>query len=205
MADIVITAEDIAKAMTYIPLTAKEGFARNIAPFCLEPVDVNVGIDQSFPLPNRVRENRKLAQQYKMGFLAYYLRKDFKTQEAVIADGETIELTMCMDESEYDLWASSHVFNQLERLKKSKDSAETANRVFDLLYDYKMMENMLNLAIRDEVEARNDVFNRAAEFFVETMTEDAIKEMMAKQKQDMAAVAEDLEQYAEERKVLADG
>ena len=27
MADIVITAEDIANAMTYIPLTAKEGFA----------------------------------------------------------------------------------------------------------------------------------------------------------------------------------
>ena len=205
MADIVITAEDIAKAMTYIPLTAKEGIARNIAPICLEPVEINVGINQSFPLPNRVRENRKLVQQYKMGFLAYYLRRKFTPQKAKIADGDTIELSMCMDEDEYNEWASSHVFNQLERLKKSKDSAETANRVFDLLYYYKMMENMLNLAIRDEVEARNDVFNRAAEFFVQTMTEDAMKEIMAKQKKDMAAVAEDLEQYAEERKVLADG
>ena len=200
MADsIIITTEDIANAKTYIPLSAKEGFARNIAPLCMEPVEVRIGIENEFSLPNRVRENRKLLAQYKMGFLAYYLNKEFKKQTAMLQDGSEIDLELCMDENEYDIWAGSHVFNQLERLKKAKGDEKTSNRIFDLLYDYKAMETMLTLAVRDEAETRNDAFDRAAEFIIQTMTEDAMKEMMAKSRADVESVTQDLEAYAAER------
>ena len=162
---------------SYIGIDVKERYARAVAQVCLEPVEVNTTDDS---LPIMVRENRKLKAQYLMGTLATLLHRPYAAQK--LANGDQ-EMTGCMDEAEYDAWAGSHVMNQLERLKKCKNS-EVVNKLFDLLYEYKAIELLLNGAIRDELEVRNDPFNRAMEWFsvsaadagVKTAVEMAMKE-----------------------------
>lgn len=179
--EITITEEDILNAATYVGIALKEQFTRAVAVICLEPVNVEYD-GQS--LPTMVRENKKIKAQYLMGTLATLLGKDYAVQK--LASGE--ELSGCMDEAEYDAWAGSHVMNQLERLKKSKN-AEMVNKLFDMLYDYKAFEIMLNGAIKDELEVRNDVLNRAMEWFSVTAADAAVKEAISGELRDMITKA----------------
>jgi len=172
--EIEITAEDVKGAIPYLSLAAKEVLTRSIAAFCVEPVEVET--DEVEALPTMFRENRKLRHQFQMGILATMLNKPYKLQ-LVKAGDEEKGLAWCMDEEEYDKWASSHVMNQLERLKKGKD-AEVVNKVFDMMYDYKAIELMLSGAIRDELEARNDIFNRAMRYFTVAATQSAVNSLM---------------------------
>lgn len=181
MADerIEITAEDIKNAATYTPIQLKEVIARNIAALCIEPVEVDAGDGQM--LPTMFRENRKLRQQYQMGILASLLGREFAVQKATIRTDngkEERDLAWCMDEDDFNKWAGSHVMNQLERLKKGKDSV-VVNKVFDLLYDYKAIEMMLGGAIRDELEVHNDIFNRAMQYFSVAAVQSAMNSMMS--------------------------
>lgn len=184
MADerIEITVDDVLRATTYTPLQLKEVISRNIAALCIEPVEIKSEDGEN--LPPMFRENRKLRQQYQMGILASLLGKDFTVQKATIRTEngqEERDLAWCMDEDDYNLWASAHVMNQLERLKKSKSGEAVVNKIFDLLYDYKAIEMMLSGAIRDELEERNDIFNRAMQYFSVTATQAAMSELMNKE------------------------
>lgn len=175
-----ITAEDIQNATTFTSLSSKEVVARAIAKLCIEPVEIIS--DDGEALPTMFRENRKLRQQFQMGILASLLGRKYTLQTVKIRteDGaEEKSLAWCMDEDEYNEWAESHVMNQLERLKKGADK-ELANRVFDFLYDYKAIEMMLSGAIRDELEAHNDLFNRAMRYFSVAATNAAVGELMKK-------------------------
>ena len=180
MADyaITITEQDVLNASSYIPISAKEKFTRAIAFLCLEPEEIKV---DDTPLPVMFRENKKIKSQYLMGILAVLLGKGF-TNEKLKPSGE--EMGLCMEESEYDAWAASHVFNQLERLKKCKN-AEVVNKLFDILYDYKAFEMMLTGAIRDELEARNDPINRALQWFTVSAADAAVKEMVGGELKDI--------------------
>ena len=172
-----ITADDVMGAITYTSLSMKESLARGIAGFCIEPVEVKEGEEA---LPTMFRENRKLRQQFQMGILATLLGREFELQTVSLRgdeSGEERKLAWCMDEEEYNAWASSHVMNQLERLKKGKDS-EVVNRIFDILYDYKAIELMLSGAIRDELEVHNDIFNRAMQYFTVAATQSAVNSLM---------------------------
>ena len=166
-----ITEQDIMNCATYVGIGIKETFTRAVAFMCLEPVEVQNGGDT---YPMMFRENKKIKAQYLMGTLATMLQKDYTSQKTASGD----ELTGCMDEAEYDLWAGSHVMNQLERLKKVKNSA-VVNRLFDLLYDYKAFEMMLTGAIRDEIEVRNDPFNRAMQWFTLSAADAGVKELVS--------------------------
>ncbi len=176
--EIVITAEDIANAMTFMPLASKEVLTRSMALFCVEPVEVS-GADGE-PLPTMFRENRKLRHQIQMGILATMLNRNYELQSVKYRGDDGVReerLSWCMDADEYEKWASSHVMNQLERLKKCKNT-ETVNKVFDLLYDYKAIEMMLSGAIRDELEARNDVLNRAMQYLSNAAIQSAMDSMV---------------------------
>lgn len=166
-----ITEDDILGATDYIPISVKEEFTRAVAFLCLEPVEVKY---DDAPLPTMFRENKKIKAQYLMGILATLLQKEFAVQK--LASGE--DLPMCMDEADYDRWAVSHVMNQLERLKKCKNPA-VVNKLFDLLYDYKAFELMLTGAIKDELEVRNDMFNRAMEWFSVSAADAGVKEIVS--------------------------
>ena len=180
---ITITEDDILNSASYVGIALKEQFTRAIAYLCLEPVNVEY---DGQPLPTMFRENKKIKAQYLMGTLATLLQREYTTQK--LASGE--ELSGCMDEAEYDDWASSHVMNQLERLKKTKNS-EMVNKLFDMLYDYKAFEIMLNGAIKDELEARNDPLNRAMEWFSVSAADAAVKEAVSGELRDMITKAKD--------------
>lgn len=167
---ITITEQDILNAAVYTPISVKEKYTRAVAFLCLEPVEIKDGDDV---LPTMFRENKKLKAQYLMGTLAMLLKKPFESEKLSSGD----ELTGCMEETEYDLWAGSHVMNQLERLKKGKNAA-VVNKLFDLLYEYKSFELMLTGAIRDELEERNDVFNRTMQWFSLSVADAGVKEMV---------------------------
>lgn len=175
-----ITPEDMKKASLYTSLSAKEVLTRGIALFCIEPVEIQN--DDGEALPPMFRENRKLRQQFQMGILANLLGREYTLQTVKIRSEGGVEeraLAWCMDEGEYNDWAESHVMNQLERLKKGADR-EIANLVFDFLHDYKTIDLMLSGAIRDELEAHNDIFNRAMRFFSVAATQSAMDAVMQK-------------------------
>ena len=186
MADypITITEQDILNAATYVPLSTKEKFTRAVAFLCCEPVEIRNDND-TFPM--MFRENKKLKAQYLMGTLATLLGHSFSSEML----GES-ELTGCMAEAEYDAWASSHVMNQLERLKKGKNQA-VVNRLFDLLYDYKAFEMMLNGAIRDELEERNDPFNRTMQWFTLSVADAGVRGLVGAAVKEAVAKGEDNE------------
>ena len=182
-----ITEQDILNATSYLDIGVKEKFTRAVAFLCLEPVEVQ---NDSDTLPMMFRENKKIKAQYLMGALATLLHKPFEAQR--LKSGE--ELATCMNEDDYNMWASSHVMNQLERMKKGK-SGEVVNKLFDLLYDYKAIEMMLSGAIKDELEVRNDPFNRAMQFFSNSALQAAMDSM----------VDGELKKLIESRKGDADG
>lgn len=175
MADypITITEKDILDAASHVGISIKEQFARNVALMCLEPVHVVVDNDGD-ALPTMFRENKKIKAQYMMGMLATLMGKKFESEK--LSSGE--ELTGCMAEAEYDLWAQSHVMNQLERRKKGKN-AEVVNKLFDVLYEYKAIELMLTGAIKDELEVRNDPFNRAMQWLTLSVADAGVKELVS--------------------------
>ena len=181
MADyaITITEDDVLGAETYLPLSIKEQVARSMAVILAEPVEINTSGEDALPL--MVRENRKLRQQFQMGVLASKLHREFNPQMVRIRtkNGELEEqpLVWVMDEEDYDRWASSHVMNQLERMKKSRN-ATVVNKLFDLLYDCKSIELMLSGAIHDELEQQNDLFNRAMEYFTVSASQAALNTLM---------------------------
>ena len=182
-----ITEQDILNAADYVDISVKESFTRAVAFICLEPVEVQ---NDNEPLPMMFRENKKIKAQYLMGTLAMLLQRSFTPQ--ALKSGEILE--GCMDEADYNLWASSHVMNQLERMKKSRDS-KLVNKLFDMLYDYKAIELMLTGAIKDELEVRNDPFNRAMQYLSNASLQAALNSF----------TDGELKKLLEERKVEADG
>ena len=144
-----ITEAIIRAASDYIPFDEKRKIVEDQAPACLIAADK--GIDEiatetQLPIPQFHKECSG-AKQY---FLMYYFLTRYLHVE-IDANGEwSIE--------EYDYYASSHIFNQLERFKSSE--AEIKNKVFDILFDYKQLKSMLEVEIYNLKEARNNGLDR---------------------------------------------
>ena len=143
----VITEEMIAKATSYLPLADKRAFVEVMAKNCLEEVDVTleeIAQETTIPLPQLHKEKCGQKQVYLMFyFLTEYLHIDFPND---------------FGDDEYDYYAGSHIFNQLERFK-SRD-AEIKNKVFDILYDFKELKKMLDTEIFNLKESLNDGVER---------------------------------------------
>lgn len=194
MAEINITREDIERAKDYLPLDIKETMVRLMAPLCLEQVR-NPNSSGARPLPDIVRESRKMRQQCLMGvFAQWYMGRKIEMQIAsyVDNDGKTQEkpINYCMSADEYDKWAGSHVMNQMERWKRAKNTV--SNKVYDIMYDFKAFENMLLGAIRDEVDARNDPALRMMQMMDAQTSPETLRETLK--------VMQEAGEYLEERK-----
>lgn len=134
-------------ATSYIPLIQKRAIVKVVAEACLETADKtteNIATESNLPIPQLYREKCGVKQFYLMYyFLTEYLH---------------IEIKDDFNEEQYDCYASSHIFNQLERFK-SKDT-NIKNKVFDILYDYKELKKMLDTEIFNLKEMRNDALIR---------------------------------------------
>ena len=144
----IITDEMIRGAESYIPFVDKLTIVSETAEACLEPVDketAGIATEAQLPIPQLYKE-RSGAKQY---FLLYYLLTRY-LHVKINEKGWTIE--------EYDYYASSHIFNQLERFKSG--DVDVKNKVFDLLYDYKQLKSMLEVEIYNLKEAKNNGLDR---------------------------------------------
>lgn len=177
---ITITAEDIQNAKSYMSLYHKLSITQMMAKLCVRVLSFTGEDNGGLPIPDRCVEDRAMRQQCLMGVLAaWYFGKKYNTAEIIVEkdDGtqEKQTIAMCMDADDLDEWSGSHVLNQLERWKKEK---ATANKVYDLLGDFKMFEIFLNGAIRDELEARNDPALRMAQMIALQGSPENMKEVI---------------------------
>lgn len=157
-----ITKEQIQNARTYMPLSIKQSLVNSLSDFITDPVESNQS--DLLPYPPLYKENRSLKNRFMMGvFCRYYLQMDFETDVVhLLEDGKEVEvqkLDYYPTIEAYDQLASSAIMNQIERLKKS--DKDICNIIFDLLYDFKTFEQMLNAEIKDYLAIKNDIIARA--------------------------------------------
>lgn len=144
-----VTEEMISKASDYIPYFEKVTIASDLAESCIEAVDkITDGIasETQLPIPQLYKECVGAKQYFLMYYLlTRYLHIDIKEEK--------------WNDEEYDYYASSHIFNQLERLK-SGNNADVKAKVFDILYDYKQLKQMLETEIYNLKESKNNGLDR---------------------------------------------
>jgi hypothetical protein len=159
MEKITITTEMLERANDYVSLMEKQEICEKIAPKCIAKVMmvfVPDGSEERIAVPDRWQEARHMTAMYQMGIFAkLYLNASF--------DGDS---DLQMAANEYDKWAGSHVFNQLERLKGDKDLKD---KVFNILYDYKEFQWALRREIETLLSHNNDVVARLAMFITESV------------------------------------
>ena len=194
-----ITKEQLKNARTYIPIAAKEILAEQIAGWVMESVEMTK--DSAFPMPPMWKENRAAKNLLMLGILCkYYLDVDFECQSVrLMEDGQSVgeqEVDFFPTAEAFDELASSMIFNQLERLKKG--NSDVSNIIFDILYDYKTLEQMVNAEIKELLSRKNDVVVRVVDMLLLLGSEQNFKSL----KVEMNKLQEALN---EEKDVRADG
>lgn len=183
MERIVLTAEQMRNARTYLPLAKKIAFAEVAAQKSRLRVSLANSADGN-ALPDMFMESPERKMRFLQGLLVkYYLGLDFEG-----AEGE--EYLMSADD--FDRYAGSHILNQIERLKANKDARDIC---FDLLADYKVAEKMLNAELYGTVQIQNDLLGRAISYLKETTTPEHMRDLT----EQMQAAEAELTRYITER------
>lgn len=182
-----ITDEMIRGASDYIPFDEKRTIAEDQAPACLAASDRDtdeIATETQIPIPQLYKE-RCGAKQY---FLMYY----FLTKYLHVKIDENK-----WSNEEYDYYASSHIFNQLERFKSG--DAEIKNKVFDLLYDYKQLKSMLEVEIYNLKEAKNNGLDRIQSYLDLFSTPDNVAKLNKLIQKNLGELEEAQKKLAEKR------
>jgi len=154
---ITITREMIEAARDYMPLEDKERFAADGAGKCFDRLAISFGDEE---LPPMYMVNDGLKRRLLMtAFAAFYMGQEVKRDER---DADMMSVAA------YDLWAGSHVFNQLERLKH--DSA-VRDKCFDLLSDFRELEKKLSAQLAGLLTVQNDAVIRQSQLTASQMKE----------------------------------
>ena len=153
----ILTKEMIQKAEDYTTNAFKEAWCGETAPKCFNRLAITADGE---PMPPMYMVNEGLKKRYLMTvFVGAYLREEYemdKSDEAL------------MSEADYDRWAGSHVFCQLERLKKDKDICD---KCYDILYDYRELEKRLSTQISGLLNAQNDFVQRQSQLMTAQLKE----------------------------------
>lgn len=186
MEKIILTEEQMQKAVSYAPAKVKEAFVDYCCRRCLSTSKIDLGIGENSAMPNMYMEDTFAKSRYLMSALCVlYLGVP---RENVSMEGDDLWL---MEEAEYDLYAMSHPVNQIERMKSN---AELRDKAFDLLRDYRDLEKRLNTAIYNTMTVMNDPINR----MFQKLAADTSAEALEEQKK----AAEELARQLEELKAL---
>lgn len=177
---VTITQEDVKKAKSYIPAETKEALARLMAQLCTRIVENDASTEEA-PLPPWRVEDRLRRLQCLNGVLcAFYFGGSFEKEKLTFRkeDGsgtEEREIEGVMSLEALNDWCEGHPRNQLERLKKEKN---VANKVYDILDDFKLFEILLDRAIREELDMQNDPAIRIATMLAMQMNPVSLKETL---------------------------
>lgn len=192
-----ITRDTIKNARTYLNIGAKQRLSEQIAGWVVQPVEMNQ--DDVFSIPPIYKENRALKNMLMMGILCkYYLQMEFDCDKIRFIDteGNLIEekpIDYYPTMEAFDDMASSAIMNQLERMKKC--DKEIINTIFDFMYDYKTLEQMVNAEIKDYLAQKNDVISRAVNMLELLVSEKNLEKMQ----NTLTELQKELESYETEK------
>lgn len=182
-----ITEEMLKSAETYLSLPQKEGLAHYLAVAC---VDEKNGL---------FVERYGVKQRILMGVLAkLYLGEDFEKQKITMeSNGREVSgvLDCCMTVDEYDNWAGSHVYAQINRMVK-RGGAEVSDKAYEMLNDHKTFGIMLDKEIGALIAGHNDILNRAARALAAQITPERVQSVLEEIKK--AVETAELEQKKED-------
>ncbi len=184
---ITITKEIMRGADTYLPLLLKTSTAQAIARGSIEKVEFEGG-----GVPPRYIENPMTKTRCLMGaLLTFYLHIKYEGND---------DLNMGTDI--YDGFASSHIINQIERMKSD---ALMRDKAFDLLADFRDLEKRVNgeiynmLSVQNDTVARlNAVFDKALTPEEAQKTMEAIEKLQGEVEKQKAAHDETIEEFRKE-------
>ena len=187
-----ITAEQMSKVATYIPLQIKMQWVSLVAEKCFDSLNISANMgDETVPMPHMFKENTDLKSRYLMGaFVKLYLHGTWETGED--------EDEWLMPYDEYDKWAGGHIFSQIE---KFKSNAEIRDKCFNLMNDFKDIERRLNTEIHGLIMAMNDPATRQMAAMQLQMTPEAMEQALA----ELNAAKDALIEYEEARKTAEAG
>lgn len=192
-----ITRDMIRNARTYLNIGAKQRLSEQIAGWVVQPVEMNQ--DDVFSIPPIYKENRALKNMLMMGILCkFYLQMEFDCDKIRFVDteGNLIEekpIDYYPTMEAFDDMASSAIMNQLERMKKY--DKEIINTIFDFMYDYKTLEQMVNAEIKDYLVQKNDVISRAVNMLELLVSEKNLEKMQ----NTLTELQKELESYETEK------
>lgn len=149
---IVITKEQLENAKAYVPFATKVVFAKLVAQRCTEELAISANRDgeKFVDVPNMYKENTERKTRYMMGaLLKLYFEMDFETE----LDDDMFLITP----SDYDKYAELHVLNQIERFKHD---SELRDKCYDIIFDYKQLEKLVNSECYGLLNALNDSASR---------------------------------------------
>lgn len=187
MAEIVITKEMVESAKAYLPLADKEKFLQDFGRTCFDRLEMAGESGES--LPPMYKENPMIKARLFMSALAgLYFGQEYDE-----------EIPGVMARAEYDLWAGSHVFGQLERLKKTEPGLK--GKIFDILEDYADLQKRFNAEMFGYINALNDPVTRLMDYMATTATPEYMQNLTAQ----LTKAQADLEDYAANRdKIMAE-
>lgn len=175
-----LTKEAILAAEDYIPVTIKEQWVTDCADKCFDRLSITADGEQ---MPPMYMINESLKARYLMGaFVGMYLGLKYEP------DGSD---ALLMGVEDYDKWAGSHVFNQIERLKRDPD---VRDKCFDLLCDYRALEKRFHSSIIGLLTVQNDSVIRQQDLMATQMKQ--MPELMRQLRELTGKVEEDAEQSA---------
>lgn len=166
-----LTEDMMRKAESYLSLSAKEAIVQTVLPGCVKRIfDYDYEKDayqtKEDDLPTTMPmygEDTAFKSRVVMGtVLHFYLGIDI---------GENLSI----EPDVYDLYAGSHIMNQIERFKANP---ELKSKSFDMLADIRDFEKRLNCAVYSLLQLKNDVGGRVLNALGVMMSQDALENVI---------------------------
>ena len=166
-----ITKNMLMGAKDYLTLAEKEGIASALAPACIKKIwdfgyEEGRYYEEKDMLPGQIPIWGEDQAAKSAGFLGAVMYFYF---------GEEIGENITLTPEQYDMYAGSHVFNQIERFKA--DPA-TKNKAFDILSDIRDLEKRINCATYSLLQAKNDVAKRIMDTLQQLLAAGSLETVM---------------------------
>lgn len=180
-----LTKDMMLKAQTYMPLSAKEDLARQIAVACIRQMktaEQNRPADKLLSLPLMTEEDCALKSILLMNtLLGFYFN---------------IELEETDNPYErYDYYAGGHLMNQMERFKGDRETKDIA---FDILEDFREFKKMVDTMVFNEKSNANDPLGRLSATIELLSTPENIKTLV----EELQKSSDELADKVKDAKVL---
>lgn len=167
----------------YVPLREKMQFVKEAADLCFDRIEIKIdGGLESMPMPPLYKENTAIKSRVLMAAYAkLYLSEPYEFEKN----------QWLMTEQEYDRFASSHIMNQLERLKRC--DGEVRDKAFDVISDMRDLEKRLNTEIYGLTQVMNEPVTRIIMALQQQTTPEAVSGALNELKDAQKAFADYME------------